>query len=142
MRRDALFRPRRIAPPSRTLASNSSNIRFFIPEFPFDEREPLRPPAASECHRRTHDKFPGAASGSICQAIMNNTTTLAQAFDEILDFLAAGTTAETIAKFRPSEAAQVRVQELVERRDEGQITPAESEELEEYLRLEHLMIMA
>jgi hypothetical protein len=68
--------------------------------------------------------------------------TLTQAYDEILDFLAAGTTAESIAAFRPSEGAQARVRELVERRTESKITPAEDEELEEYLRLEHLMIMA
>lgn len=73
---------------------------------------------------------------------MKSRMTLAQAFDEILDFLAAGTTAEAIANFRPSEEAQARVRELIERRGEAQITPAENEELEEYLRLEHLMIMA
>ena len=68
--------------------------------------------------------------------------TLAQAYDEILDFLAAGTTAEGIISFRPSEEAQARVRQLIEHRSEGKITPAEDEELEEYLRLEHLMIMA
>jgi hypothetical protein len=67
---------------------------------------------------------------------------LTQAVDEILDFLAAGTTPESIANFRPSEQAQVRVRELIQRRSEAAITPAEDEELEEYLRLEHLMIMA
>ena len=61
---------------------------------------------------------------------------------EILDFLAAGTTAERIANFRPSEVAQARVRELIERRSEEKITVAEDEELEEYLRLEHLMIIA
>jgi hypothetical protein len=67
---------------------------------------------------------------------------LTQAYDEILDFLAAGTTAETIAGFRPSDQAVGRVRELIERRAEESISPVESEELEEYLRLEHLMIMA
>jgi hypothetical protein len=52
------------------------------------------------------------------------------------------TTAERIANFRPSEEEQLRVQELIERRREARITAAENEELEEYLRLEHLMIMA
>ena len=67
---------------------------------------------------------------------------LTQAYDEILDFLAAGTTAETIAGFRPSDQAVARVRELIERRGEESISPVENEELEEYLRLEHLMIMA
>jgi hypothetical protein len=61
---------------------------------------------------------------------------------ESLDFLAAGTTAVSIADIRPSHEAVTRVRELIERRSEGEISPAESEELEEYLRLEHLMIMA
>ena len=67
---------------------------------------------------------------------------LTQAYDEILDFLAAGTTAESIANFRPSDDAVARVRELIERRCEETISPAENEELEEYLRLEHLMMMA
>ncbi len=73
---------------------------------------------------------------------MKGRMTLTQAVDEILDFLAAGTTAESIANFRPSEQAQARVRELIDRRGEGTITPSQNEELEEYLRLEHLMIMA
>ena len=67
---------------------------------------------------------------------------LTQAYDEILDFLAAGTTAESIANFRPSDEAVERVHELIQRRGEEQISPMENEELEDYLRLEHLMIMA
>jgi len=68
--------------------------------------------------------------------------TLTQAYDEILVFLAAGTTAESIATFRPSDETVARVRELIERRSEEKISPVENEELEEYLRLEHLMIMA
>ena len=74
--------------------------------------------------------------------MMTTRMTLTQAYEEILDFLAAGTTAESIANFRPSEAAQARVRELIERRREANLAAAEHEELEEYLRLEHLMIMA
>ena len=76
------------------------------------------------------------------RGMMTGRMTLTHVYDEILDFLAAGTTAESIANFRPSEEAQARVRELIERRGEGKITPAEDEELDEYLRLEHLMIMA
>lgn len=67
---------------------------------------------------------------------------LTQAYDEILDFLAAGTTPESIANFRPSDEAVARVRELIERRSEEKLSAIENEELEEYLRLEHLMIMA
>ena len=74
--------------------------------------------------------------------MMSSAMTLTQAYEEILDFLAAGTTAESIANFRPSEKVQARVRELIDRRNEAKITPSEEEELDEYLRLEHLMIMA
>ena len=67
---------------------------------------------------------------------------MTQAYDEILDFLAAGTTVESIANFRPSDEAVARVRELIARRGEETISPTENEELEEYLLLEHLMIMA
>ena len=67
---------------------------------------------------------------------------LTQAYEEILDFLAAGTTTESIANFRPSPAAQERVRHLVELRKDAAIAPDENEELEEYMQLEHLMVMA
>src|ERR1700733_4865091 len=41
-RREGFFRPRRIAPASRTLPSSSSNICFFIAEFLFDDSGKLR----------------------------------------------------------------------------------------------------
>ena len=84
----------------------------------------------------------GPESGGQATGIMICEMTLTQAYDEILDFHAAGTTAESIANFRPSEEAQTRVRELIARRSDATIAPAEEEELEEYLRLEHLMIMA
>jgi hypothetical protein len=68
--------------------------------------------------------------------------TLTQAYDEILDFSLPGLAAESIANLRPSDEAVARVRELIERRREEKISPVENEELEEYLRLEHLMIMA
>ena len=41
-RREAFHRPWRIAPPSRTLSSGSSNIFGFIPELLFDQLGELR----------------------------------------------------------------------------------------------------
>lgn len=68
--------------------------------------------------------------------------TLADAYDEILDFLAAGTTPESIVNFRPSADAQARVRELMDKRNDEGLSAAENDELEEYLQLEHLMIVA
>ena len=65
-----------------------------------------------------------------------------KSYDEILDFIAAGTTPETIVAFRPSEDVEHRVAELVERSRAGIISPEDQSELEDYLLLEHIMIMA
>jgi hypothetical protein len=66
----------------------------------------------------------------------------AKSFDEIIDFIAAGTTPEAVVAFRPSDRAQQQVAELVERSKDGGISSEEQSELEDYLQLEHIMIMA
>lgn len=65
-----------------------------------------------------------------------------KSYDEIIDFIAAGTTPEAVVAFRPSDAVQDRVAELVELSKDGRISAEEQSELEDYLELEHLMIMA
>jgi hypothetical protein len=66
----------------------------------------------------------------------------AKSYDEIIDFIAAGTTPEAVVAFRPSDSVQQRVAELVERSTDGSISSDEQSELEDYLQLEHIMIMA
>jgi hypothetical protein len=66
----------------------------------------------------------------------------AKSYDEIIDFIAAGTTPETVVAFRPSDTVQQRVAELVERSHNGSASAEEQSELEDYLQLEHIMIMA
>lgn len=61
---------------------------------------------------------------------------------ELVDFIAAGTTPETLIAFRPSDAVQSRVQELIAKKQNGSITPDEESELEEFLHLEHILILA
>jgi hypothetical protein len=63
-------------------------------------------------------------------------------YEEIIDFIAAGSTPEAVMKFRPSTGAQKRVAALVERNAIGKISVEEQSELEDYLQLEHLMVMA
>lgn len=65
-----------------------------------------------------------------------------KSYDEVIDFIAAGTTPEAVVAFRPSDSVQRRVAELVERSKDGSISPEEKSELEDYLQLEHIMIMA
>jgi hypothetical protein len=53
-----------------------------------------------------------------------------------------GTTPEAVLAFGPSEIVQRRVAELVEQSKEGSISAEDQSELEDYLQLEHIMIMA
>ena len=65
-----------------------------------------------------------------------------KSYEEIIDFIAAGTTPESVVAFRPSDGVQQRVAELVERSKDGSISSEEQSELEDYVQLEHIMIMA
>jgi hypothetical protein len=47
-----------------------------------------------------------------------------------------------VVAFHPSERIQQRVAGLVERSKDGSISAEEQSELEDYLQLEHIMIMA
>jgi hypothetical protein len=67
---------------------------------------------------------------------------LSKSYEEILDFIASGTTPEAVAAFRPSEAATQRVEELTQRAKDGMLDAEERAELDDYLQLEHLMILA
>jgi len=65
-----------------------------------------------------------------------------KSYEEIIDFIAAGTTPEAVVAFRPSDGVQQRGAELVERSMGASISTEERSELEDYLQLEHIMIMA
>jgi hypothetical protein len=64
------------------------------------------------------------------------------AYLEIIDLFAAGTTPAGVVSFRPSLKAQHRISELIARRHEGTISAQEALELDDFLELEHLLIMA
>lgn len=65
-----------------------------------------------------------------------------KSYEEIIDFIAAGTTPAAVVAFHPSVETQQRVAELSERSKEGSLSAEEQSELEDYLQLEHIMIMA
>lgn len=67
---------------------------------------------------------------------------MSNAYDEIVDFIAAGTTPQMVIAFQPSEKAKARVAELVEREKTVGLSADESSELDSYLRLEHIMRLA
>ena len=64
------------------------------------------------------------------------------AYFEIIDFIAAGTTPEAVASFRPSPEAQQRVAELIEREKESVLSREEKAELDHFEELEHILRMA
>ena len=67
---------------------------------------------------------------------------MVRAYEEIIDFIAAGTTPTRVVAFQPSEEAKARVAELIEREKASGLSPDESTELNHYLQLEHLMRLA
>lgn len=64
------------------------------------------------------------------------------AYDEIIAFIAAGTTPDSVIAFRPSEAAKTRVAGHIHREKTGSLTSEETAELNHYMQLEHLMRLA
>jgi hypothetical protein len=64
------------------------------------------------------------------------------AYFEIIDFIAAGTTPQAVAQFRPSPDAQRRVAELIGREKESGLSPDEKAELDHFMELEHILRMA
>ena len=61
---------------------------------------------------------------------------------EIIEFIAAGTTPQSVANYRPSDEAQRRIQELIAREKEGHLSPEEKSELDHFMELEHIIRMA
>jgi len=68
-----------------------------------------------------------------------NTT---RAHEEIIDFIASGTNPANVVAFRPSDQAKSRVSDLIEREKTEELSIEETVELDDYLKLEHLMRMA
>ena len=68
-----------------------------------------------------------------------NTT---KAYEEVVDFIASGTTPRNVVAFRPSEESQERVSDLLSREKNGELTSGERSELDHYLHVEHLMRLA
>lgn len=62
-------------------------------------------------------------------------------FDEITDFLASTPTPEEIIAFRPSEANDLRLHYLLDQNSQRSLTSEEREELDEFLRMSHLLKM-
>jgi hypothetical protein len=65
-----------------------------------------------------------------------------RAYEEIIDFIAAGPSPRGITEFRPSEGARARVSDLLAREKATGLSQEETAELQNYLQLEHIMRLA
>ncbi|MCA9419051.1 MAG: hypothetical protein KC917_22445 [Candidatus Omnitrophica bacterium] len=65
-----------------------------------------------------------------------------RAYDEIIEFIAAGTTPDSVAHFEPSQQSKDYVADLIHKEKTTGLTREESSELDHFTRLEHLMRLA
>jgi hypothetical protein len=65
-----------------------------------------------------------------------------RAFDEIIDFLTSCPKPAEVVAFKPSPKMQGRVSRLLEKKQEGKLTDEESQELEYFMIIEHMMRLA
>lgn len=62
-------------------------------------------------------------------------------FSEMLDFLAGGPTPQEIIDFKVSPVAQSRLEELLEKNRESQLSPVETSELDTFQQVNHILIL-
>ncbi|MFO1486789.1 MAG: hypothetical protein U1F71_25745 [Verrucomicrobiaceae bacterium] len=67
---------------------------------------------------------------------------MTRAHEEIIEFMAAGTTSERMAAFKPSARAKKRVAFLLAKEKRDGLLPEEKLELDSAMQLEHLMRLA
>jgi hypothetical protein len=65
-----------------------------------------------------------------------------RAYDEIVEFIAGGTTSDAVARFEASQQTKDLVADLIHKEKASGLTPEESSELDHFLKLEHLMRLA
>lgn len=65
-----------------------------------------------------------------------------KAYEEVIEFIAAGTSPGSVIAFRPSETAKKRVLDLINKEKTLGLAPDEKSELDHYMQLEHLMRLA
>ena len=67
---------------------------------------------------------------------------MTRVYEELVDFIAGGSTPDDVAAWTPSEAARERAAELLAAEKAGILSPDDRAELNHYLELEHLMRLA
>ena len=67
---------------------------------------------------------------------------LPKAYEEVIDFIASGTSPAGLVAFQPSAEATARVSDLLYKEKTADLSPDEKSELEHYMQLEHIMRLA
>ena len=62
-------------------------------------------------------------------------------YEEFLDFIAQGTTPEKLAQFQFSQSTKEKIEDLVYRAKNGELTKEDKQELDELLLVEHLIML-
>jgi hypothetical protein len=73
---------------------------------------------------------------------MTTSVNTTKVYNEIIEFIAGGTTPQSVIDFKLSNAAQDRLEDLVYAHQTGELTPEEKKELDQFLTLEHIMTLA
>ncbi|MBN3897669.1 MAG: hypothetical protein HWQ41_21095 [Nostoc sp. NOS(2021)] len=73
---------------------------------------------------------------------MNTSVNIAKVYEEIIEFIAAGTTPQSVIDFKLSDAAKDRLEDLVYRAKTEGLTGSDQQELDRFLTLEHIMRLA
>jgi hypothetical protein len=67
---------------------------------------------------------------------------MARAYEEIIEFLAAGFTSDSLIAYQPSEETKSQVEDLIRREKNEGLTREESSELNHYMELDHILTLA
>ena len=65
-----------------------------------------------------------------------------KAYEELVDFIAAGTKPDDIIAYRPTPSVKERVEDLIHREKAEGLSPEEKSELDHFMQLEHIMRLA
>jgi hypothetical protein len=63
-------------------------------------------------------------------------------YEEFVDFIAAGPTSKDLVDFQPSEETRRLVEDLIRREKTSGLSAEETEELNQFLHIEHLFRLA
>jgi hypothetical protein len=75
-------------------------------------------------------------------AVIGYTSAVTKVYEEIVDFIARGSTPAEVATFEASPEVRARVRELIDLEKGGTIEAEQRAELDQFMQLEHVMRLA